>query len=142
MLSICVERPLWRLSWPYLLVARKPDSQSGNEGSIPSKATNYNTMLDLDKGVAEKERGMDKAAAARAEVLEVARYLAMELGCGGEEVTADAVQEKLVEYGYNPAMLGNAAGSIFKGGCWRCVGWRQSARITNHARAIRAWVLS
>jgi hypothetical protein len=47
----------------------------------------------------------------------------------------------MLNYGEEPELLGNAAGSIFRGVEWECVGWKQSERKTNHARAIRIWRL-
>jgi len=84
---------------------------------------------------------MAKAAKRRGRVLERARAIADRVASSNPEgiVTADQVLEGLAVEGVAAAELGNAAGSIFRGGSWECVGWRTSERKSNHGRALRAW---
>lgn len=95
--------------------------------------------FDLRVGVALKAAGMARAAAHRPEPLEVAKEIARTLARMHGQVTADDVQEWL--RGTNAEPLGNAAGRIFMGKEWVCVGWRASRRTTNHGRMIRVWEL-
>jgi hypothetical protein len=43
--------------------------------------------------------------------------------------------------GYDFTLLGNAAGSVFKGPGWTCSGFTRSVRASTHGRAIRLWKL-
>lgn len=57
-------------------------------------------------------------------------------------VTVDDVYQRLIMWKYDPSLLGNAAGSIFRGKSWEFTGeWRKSTRTTNHGRYIRVWRL-
>jgi hypothetical protein len=56
-------------------------------------------------------------------------------------VTADDAQVWLGEHGYPPAALGNAAGSLFRGGQWELVGYRQSERVSRHRNRVGVWRL-
>jgi hypothetical protein len=56
-------------------------------------------------------------------------------------VTADDAQAWLIEHNYSPASLGNAAGSLFKGGEWKLVGYRMSDRVSRHRNRVGVWQL-
>lgn len=84
---------------------------------------------------------MQLAAEKRAEILLIAKDIARRMAQKQGEVTADDVQRRLILWDYDLSDLGNAAGSIFKGKEWECVGWKKSERVSNHARAIRVWRL-
>lgn len=97
-----------------------------------------------DKGQLARDRGMLAAAVSRKEILELARGIAETIAQGREArtVCADDVYKELEAQGVNIRLLGNAAGSLFKGSQWEFTGRRlASARITNHARAIMLWKL-
>ena len=88
-----------------------------------------------------KRRGMDLAAAARAELLRKAREIALRLGADGSGVTSDGVSFCLeLDASGCGGNLGPAAGSIFKDGHWIDTGARvKSTRVTNHSRELRVW---
>lgn len=95
-------------------------------------------------GETEKEAGIKKAANARLKnrILQEAREIAKKLPAAKTTgITADDVVEKLVENGYGIHALGNAAGSLFRGGDWECIGRRKSTRVHAHANELRVWRL-
>lgn len=99
------------------------------------------TFDDL-KGRKARDRGMESAAEKRRFLLDLARRIAVAFAYNNGEVTADDVQRELIRRGFNPRDIGNAAGSIFKTKEWEFTGrWLESARVSNHARAIRVWRL-
>lgn len=67
---------------------------------------------------------------------------AIALGRSDRCVTADDAQAWLLEHGYEPGALGNAAGSIFKGGEWTLEGYTMSARISRHRNRVGIWRLT
>ena len=101
--------------------------------------TQLTLQFDAAKSDAAKTRGMAIAAADN-EVLAKAQEVALWLGRHGKAISADDVYHSLVILGIKPSQLGPAAGSIFKGQGWKCVGWVKSTRVSNHARMIRSWV--
>ena len=97
--------------------------------------------FDLAEGEEAKEEGMELAADNRAGVLAVARHLAVVIARRQGRVSADDVQFAMIDRRYDPAMLGNAAGSIFRGKQWRQIGREKSQRVSNHARWVFVWEL-
>ena len=101
--------------------------------------------FDFHSGQALKKTGMEMAAEKRSDVLDVARHIALRLARRNkdQECTADEVQRVMVQSGYTPSDLGNAAGSIFKEKKWkwtgRCV---PSTRTSRRGNPIRVWRLS
>jgi hypothetical protein len=56
--------------------------------------------------------------------------------------TADDAAAGFEMDGFPPNILGNAAGSLFKGKQWRFTGrWQASKRATNHRHQNRVWEL-
>ena len=100
-------------------------------------------LFDIPKAERLKQQGMEAAAEARSEALDMARGIAMRLGLqrNGEGVTADDVYWVMCdEYPELVKELGNAAGSIFKGKEWRTYGeFVESKRVSRHRNAIRIW---
>ncbi len=96
-----------------------------------------------DEAERRKRKGMDDAAQARADLLELARTVAVRIAERQPDrlCTADDVQLHLISLGFEPDELGNAAGSIFRGARWQFVEFIRSARTTNHRRIIRVWRL-
>jgi hypothetical protein len=82
---------------------------------------------------------MAKAAAQVPTLLEKARKIARRSADDWGYVTADDVYAYLTET--EQSILGNAAGSIFKGPEWVFVDWVPSSRPSNHGRHIRRWRL-
>lgn len=98
----------------------------------------------LALGETLKAHGIDRAALNRAEILELAREVALEIARGHVlgEVTADDVYLALQDAGEPTELLGPAAGAIFRGKEWVWTGqWVPSTRVSNHARLNRVWRL-
>jgi hypothetical protein len=99
----------------------------------------------FDKHAAEraKTRGMTRAADGTRDFLDYARGVARELAAERPQgITADDVQEALVERGHDIHRLGNAAGSLFRGPEWHFTGERRrSVRIHAHANELKVWRL-
>jgi hypothetical protein len=103
-----------------------------------------NKQLTFDDLLAREARdgGLEKAAEKRRELLDLAREIALDVVRREGVVSADEVQAELIRRGHTPAELGNAAGSIFAEDHWEFTGrWRESQRVSNHARSIRVWRL-
>jgi hypothetical protein len=101
-------------------------------------------LFDAGKSKAQKEIGMDLAATKRQQILAVtkAALCAIALSRSDRCVTADDAQRWLSENGYGPGSLGNAAGSLFRGGAWEFTGrWIKSERVISHANDLRVWRL-
>lgn len=103
----------------------------------------HTLQFDIAAGELARDKGQAKAAVTRAELLELARDVARQIAMSRSErtVTADDVLKRLSDMGYEPGELGNAAGSIFKGGQWAFVDRVKSERVSNHARWIMVWRL-
>ena len=90
-----------------------------------------------------REEGLEAAAMPRPALLELARDLARGIARRVGTVTADDVQAALLELGYQPKDLGNAAGALFRGAEWEQTGdWRRSARVSNHGHRNPVWRLA
>jgi hypothetical protein len=94
------------------------------------------------EGLMLKEWGQLLAAENRADVLAIAQSVAYKLGQRQRHVCIDDVCDKLKELGIERKELGNAAGSVFKGGRWETVGFVLSRQPKRHAGVIRLWSLS
>lgn len=106
--------------------------------------TGYNNLFYALASHEAKEAGMGLAANRRKECLALAKELALKLANerSDRQTNIDEVQQELWKLGYNPAELGNAAGSVFKTNHWIFTGkWTNSTRISSHARAVRIWEL-
>jgi hypothetical protein len=101
----------------------------------------------FDPALAEKWKREKMAAAASSpahhELLTLLRpaLRAIALSRDCRTVTADDAQAWLITNGYEPSELGNAAGSIFRGGEWKLVGYRKSARVSRHSNRVGIWQL-
>ncbi len=100
--------------------------------------------FDLAEGERQKEAGIAQASdlLSRRFLLDKAREIALWVcrNCG--DVTADDVYREMEVRGYNPELLGNAAGAIFRGEEFIFTGkWLKSERVTNHARMNRVWTI-
>ena len=94
----------------------------------------------LGEGRRLKNEGIGKAARRRENILWAAREIARGVARTHGTVTADDVQARMILMGYPP--LGNTAGAIFRSSEYEFTGeWRQSARVSNHARMNRVWRL-
>jgi hypothetical protein len=101
------------------------------------------TTFDYEAGQADRDAGLDRASNPfyRRELLEWARGVAQRIAKTFGSASYDDVYCVLEEQGKHPELLGNAAGLVFRGAEWKPVGWKQSERKTNHARAMRVWRL-
>jgi hypothetical protein len=100
--------------------------------------------FNFSEGKAARDAGLDRAGNPfyRRELLDKARDAARILGGAGErDVTYDDVYLYLLTHGRDPSLLGPAAGKVFLNKDWVSVGWKQSERVSNHARAMRVWRL-
>jgi hypothetical protein len=100
------------------------------------------TLFDLAEGERRKEAGIEQASdmMSRRFLLQKARAIAWEIVIARGQVTADDVYREMDRRGYNPILLGNAAGAIFQEKGFVFHGeWQKSKRTTNHARMNRVW---
>lgn len=91
---------------------------------------------------AGKRAGMTQAADNHASLLAFARGVAVEIAVRrfSHEVTADDVARELEARGISVFALGNAAGSLFKGGGWAWTGrFMASERVHAHRNLLRVW---
>jgi hypothetical protein len=96
-------------------------------------------LLGYIEGVRLRDAGMLQAATASVETedwLSRARAVAKHLAAKNSEVCVEDLYG-IVGLPPNP----NAAGSIFKGKEWKCIGIRQAVRAKRHAGTIRRWSL-
>jgi len=99
-------------------------------------------LFDLEAGKKARDKGKEVAAWNRRTLLDAAREWAEAMAHDKPHgITADHVMVRLSAVGYDISGFGNAAGSIFKGSQWECIGWEPSRRVSNHGRAIRVWRL-
>lgn len=91
-------------------------------------------------GDERRDAGIEAAVSKRRALTWFAKEIALDLGRYGSTVCMDDVQRKLVEAGHTPGDLGNAAGSVFRGKGWVCVGFRNSKRDARQSGANRVWL--
>lgn len=103
--------------------------------------TQTSMKFDAVKAELAKNIGMNVAAKKRKWMLEDAQREAYWIAKEEGTVTADKVYERLCHFHYDLNLLGNAAGSIFRGPDWECVGHTKSERVSNHGREIKIWRL-
>jgi hypothetical protein len=122
------------------LVFSAQETQRDNQHQFKN---NYNimTLFDYAQSIQDRDKGMSSAVQGRAEILTKVRSIAGNLARIYGKVTADMVRAEYEYRGGNWSDLGNAAGSIFKGKQWQCVGFENSTVTTSHARALRVWSL-
>ena len=100
---------------------------------------------EFDATLAEhfRSQGMTKSASAHQALLAQVRVALVKIACSRESrcVTADDAQLWLVEHGYSPGALGNAAGSLFRGSEWSLVSYRPSERTSRHRNRVGVWRL-
>lgn len=102
--------------------------------------TGQRGLFDAVLSEAERIRGMEDAAEARAATLDYARGLAVGLAESRGEITADDVVRSMVAQGFDVHALGNAAGSLFRGEDWQfCGRWENSTRVHAHSNPLRVW---
>jgi hypothetical protein len=110
---------------------------------VPPPALTPNQGLaaarEIAAGVSAKYAGQNAAINKNAQVYQIAKNIAIQLGKDKGLVTIDAVQGELVNLGYKAADLGNAAGAVFRGKNWKEAGPYLSRRESNHARKITVW---
>lgn len=88
--------------------------------------------------------GSSQAAQKRPNSLDVAKRVAVQLAQRTRgAVTIDDVYAELdrLGTGIGPDKLGNAAGSVFAGKRWECVGFTSSKRAARRTGMVRRWVL-
>jgi hypothetical protein len=101
------------------------------------------TLFDLNEGNRLRVTGSILARDSRSELFAIARGLAVNLAREHGTVSYDDVYREMVASGMSPELMGNAAGSLFRGNEFQFTGqWKRSERISNHARVIRVWRLA
>jgi hypothetical protein len=99
------------------------------------------TLFDYAQSIQERDKGIKTATSGREQALARARSIAKMIAQINGNITADDVRREYEYRGGSWEDLGNAAGSIFKGKQWQCVGFENSTVTTSHARALRVWTL-
>ncbi len=99
------------------------------------------TLFDYAQSIQERDKGMELASNKRQNALLGCKLIAISIAQIKGKATADDVRKEYEYRGGNWSDLGNAAGSIFKGKQWQCVGFENSTVTTSHARALRVWKL-
>ena len=99
-------------------------------------------LFDAHEATLQKELGMARAEANRAEALEWAQRAAFTIAVRNGTVCIDDVYILMDAFGGHPERLGNAAGSVFDKRRFEFTGrWVKSKRVSNHGRWIRVWRL-
>jgi len=99
--------------------------------------------FNFDAAVAARDAGLDRACNPmfRRQLLESARKHARELGASIIDVTMDDVYRRMMNYGENPELLGNASGAVFLKSEWQWMGTRLSERTERHCGRNSIWRL-
>lgn len=99
------------------------------------------TIFDAIAANAAKERGIEIASGNKRHELRFAQSVAREIGRRQGTVTADDVIRELIEvHGWKEGQLGNAAGGMFRGSCWKFTGDMAACeRVSSHGRMLRVW---
>ncbi len=105
--------------------------------------TQTDMVFNLSLGQALRDMGLESAQEARRDALELGRAYCRKAALsrsGSLTATADDAALGFQLAGLPPDLLGNAAGSLFKGSEWEFTGkWVPSARTSNHGRYLRVW---
>jgi hypothetical protein len=90
-----------------------------------------------------KEKGMAQAASRKKELLKCTQEMMVFLAGQRSDgiVHADDARQYVTDLTGDPFALGNAMGSVFRGGAWEQVGRRKSAFPDNHAHESGLWRL-
>lgn len=143
--------------------------QEGSRGLMKVKtgvsAPSQSDLFDVDEAQRRKEDGMTAAASGplgkEKDILAFCRKAARKAaeershhdffagdatphssaGWISHTATIDDAYRAMEKAGIDPASLGPAAGSVFRGDEWVAVGWQPSERTTNHGRVVRVWRL-
>lgn len=109
----------------------------------PPKPPVLAPVFSIELGEELKQRGMKKAADANPFLKPCrAAVRAAALGRTDRTATADDASRYLESIGHPADLLGNAAGSLFRGGEWEWTGRLQpSMRPSRHANQNRIWRL-
>ena len=98
-------------------------------------------LFDYAEAVRQRDAGMQIAAINRAEILERAKQVAVQIAMLNPKriCNIDLVRYAMESNGLGD--LGMAAGSVFRGKHWEYYGTKKSERITSHGRDIKVWRL-
>jgi hypothetical protein len=94
------------------------------------------TLFDYQKACELRDIGLSKAEANNFDWVQQARSLAIHLAMKNGEVDSDQVQAILPR---PPSVSPNAAGAVFRCKQLVCVGFKQSSRVSAHARTIKVF---
>lgn len=99
-------------------------------------------LFDSREAERQKRLGLNLAATNRSEILsEIRSFLKAFALAWNVPVCSDDAYAVMDESKKDLSILGNAAGSLFRGSEWEFVGWVKSRRTSNHSRYIRSWRL-
>jgi hypothetical protein len=100
------------------------------------------TLFDEAESDRQREIGIARASATRAELLDAAQRSARQICQERGEAYIDDVYRRLELLGYNTENLGPSAGGVFKRDEFIFTGrWVKSTRVSNHSRWVRIWRL-
>lgn len=88
-----------------------------------------------------KQWGQARAVGKHSDSLYNIQVMARMLGRHNETLTIETVHAAYEMANGHPWDLGNAAGSVFSGKEWECVGYKAATRPEAHARILRVWRL-
>jgi hypothetical protein len=98
-------------------------------------------LFDAAEAQRRKTAGMELSAAAKSGLLAEAQHCAVELARRQSLVTSDDVAAEMSRLGKNYDLLGNAAGSVFRGAFEWTGSVKASVRASTHGRMIKVWRL-
>jgi hypothetical protein len=100
-----------------------------------------NNLFDYAEGMKQRDKGMELAALNRAEILQKAKEIAVEIALRHPEKLCNIDMVRSLMDHRELGDLGMAAGSVFKGKHWEFAGTMKTRRISSHGRNISIWKL-
>ena len=104
----------------------------------PPATTPQGDLFDLQKGLYAKDVGVQLVVDHGEDWQAVMQSVAKAICNAKGEVCSDDLRRYAATHDLEPHHP-NAWGAVFRGNGWKHVGWKRSAKITNHARTIRVW---
>ncbi len=98
-------------------------------------------LFNYAEGIRQRDKGMEMAALKRADVLEKAKEIAVEIALQHPKRICNIDMVRIVMDQRGIGDLGMAAGSVFKGKHWEYYGTKKTMRVSSHGRDIKIWRL-
>lgn len=122
-------------------VARTGSSSSGAAENATGRRPSPVASFDLDRGIAERDRGIARVTVSNADFVARMREEAVRIARERGSVHIDDLRRRSVELEIAP-MSSAAWGAVFgQRGRWRKAGYRPSTWIGNHGHASPIWEL-